>query len=62
MKTTNKKVLRKELQETKDCIAWAAQQTYMNAEKAAKEIEKLTGEEMFLDQAYYNYYSWRLKK
>lgn len=30
-----------ELNEVKKCIAWAAQQGYTHAEKAAKELEKI---------------------
>ena len=43
----------------KKCIAWAAGQGYCEAEKAAKEVERVTGTEMFLDQPYYANYAWR---
>jgi len=40
------------------CIAWAMQQGYFNAEETAKELGKVTGRTMRLDQAYYDNYKW----
>jgi hypothetical protein len=51
----NKKL---EVKAIKKTILWAAQQGYTNANAAAKEIKKLTGEEMIEDQAYYNTYKF----
>ena len=43
---------------TKKCIAWAAQQGYIFAEEAAKEIEEITNEKLVEDQPYYSSYKW----
>ena len=49
------------LDAVKECIRWAAQQSYTDFEKAAKEIENLTGEKLVEDQPYYNSYRWEKK-
>ena len=45
----------------KDCIAWAAGQGYYKAKQAAKDVEGITGDEMFPDPSNYNKFSWRRK-
>jgi hypothetical protein len=47
------------LLKVEQAIAWAAQQTYVNAMDAAREYGAAYGREMFLDQAYYNSWYWR---
>lgn len=48
-----------EIHEIEKCIEWSAQNGYYKAEEAAKIFGRLIGEEMYLDQAYYNSYAWR---
>lgn len=40
-------------------LAWAAQQTYTGAQRAADEYGLFTGRVMFCDQPYYNAFTWR---
>lgn len=58
----NVTLLPHEIQLIEKCIAWAAQQTYYEAEKAAEAFGRLTGKEMYCDQPYYNSFYWREKK
>ena len=51
--------LRPIYKQIEECIAWAAQQGYIGAEAAAKQLQEMTGREMFCDQPYYNAYAFR---
>lgn len=48
--------------EVEDCIAWAAQQGYCFANRAAEALGQSTGRIMYCDQPYYNAFSWKDKK
>lgn len=49
----------KNYEKIKACLAWSAQQGYVNAEESAEELGKVIHQEMYCDQPYYSAWAWK---